>query len=196
MAQAGYKFGKWFGANFVFLLVVVGAFAIVWTFDGALSAPPPTPRHLQPQVSQSEATRPVESAYALLKTRCTAEMEDRRVKAEALMKKRDYQAAYETLDECKMFTGDPRVLKVYEAATIAVTKETERANAKAERLAKIERKKAGVHIGMSQNEVVDSMWGRPRKINRTTRASGTHEQWVYDGGYLYFEDGILTAIQN
>jgi SOS-response transcriptional repressor LexA len=33
-------------------------------------------------------------------------------------------------------------------------------------------------------------------VNRTTFARGVHEQWVYDGGYLYFEDGVLTTIQN
>jgi hypothetical protein len=43
--------------------------------------------------------------------------------------------------------------------------------------------------------------GPPWHINRTQTASGSHEQWVYqwpEGGYmgfLYFENGRLTAIQ-
>ena len=41
-----------------------------------------------------------------------------------------------------------------------------------------------------------SSWGKPRKVNRSTYTFGVHEQWVYDGGYLYFEDGKLTSIQN
>lgn len=58
------------------------------------------------------------------------------------------------------------------------------------------RKKEGVRIGMSQSEVIASSWGKPNHVNRTVTARGTHEQWVYGGGYLYFEDGVLTSIQN
>jgi hypothetical protein len=59
-----------------------------------------------------------------------------------------------------------------------------------------EKRSRGVTIGMSQEEVIASSWGKPRKINRTTYSWGTKEQWVYDGGYLYFTNGVLDAIQN
>lgn len=59
-----------------------------------------------------------------------------------------------------------------------------------------EKRRQGVSIGMTQQDVLDSSWGRPRKINRTTYNWGTKEQWVYDGGYLYFTNGVLDAIQN
>ena len=59
-----------------------------------------------------------------------------------------------------------------------------------------EKKKQGVSIGMSQEDVLASSWGKPRKINRSTYAWGTREQWVYDGGYLYFTNGVLDAIQH
>lgn len=58
------------------------------------------------------------------------------------------------------------------------------------------KRREGVSIGMSQQDVLDSSWGRPRKVNRTTRSNGVSEQWVYDGGYLYFDNGVLTTIQN
>jgi hypothetical protein len=59
------------------------------------------------------------------------------------------------------------------------------------------RRKQGVRIGMSQEEVVASSWGKPQSINRTTNAYGRHEQWVYDNGnYLYFDNGVLTSIQH
>ena len=58
------------------------------------------------------------------------------------------------------------------------------------------RRKEGVTIGMTQREVLLSNWGRPRLVNRTTTALGTREQWVYGGGYLYFDNGVLTTIQN
>jgi len=33
-------------------------------------------------------------------------------------------------------------------------------------------------------------------VNRTVTAGHVREQWVYPVGYLYFDNGILTAIQN
>lgn len=68
-----------------------------------------------------------------------------------------------------------------------------------ERADKERRKKEGVSIGMTQEEVLMSSWGKPDKINRTTNSYGVSEQWVYRyrvSGYLYFDDGILTSIQN
>ena len=54
-----------------------------------------------------------------------------------------------------------------------------------------------VRIGMTKEEVLKEGWGRPNDINKTTTAYGVSEQWVYSGyKYLYFEDGILTAIQD
>lgn len=52
-------------------------------------------------------------------------------------------------------------------------------------------------LGMTPEEVLASRWGRPTRINRTTTARGSREQWVYGSrSYLYFENGRLTAIQS
>lgn len=58
--------------------------------------------------------------------------------------------------------------------------------------------KPGARLGMTQKQVVTTTnWGKPQSVNRTTSRRGTREQWVYgNGNYLYFEDGILTTIQN
>ena len=61
---------------------------------------------------------------------------------------------------------------------------------------KTRRKKEGVSLGMSKSDVLASNWGKPRRINRTIRASGEREQWIYDGSYLYFEGDVLVTIQN
>lgn len=50
-------------------------------------------------------------------------------------------------------------------------------------------------IGMTESEIYGSTWGAPNKKNKTTTAGGTTEQWVYDDGYIYFENGIVIAIQ-
>ncbi len=62
---------------------------------------------------------------------------------------------------------------------------------------KIKAKTEGVSIGMTQEQVINSNWGSPQDINKTTTAYGVREQWVYSGyRYLYFENGILTSIQD
>ena len=56
----------------------------------------------------------------------------------------------------------------------------------------------GVRIGMTSDQVLkETSWGKPRSVNRTTTTRGTREQWVYGyPNYLYFENGVLTSIQN
>lgn len=55
-----------------------------------------------------------------------------------------------------------------------------------------------VQIGFTREQAI-AAWGRPRDINRTTGEWGINEQWVYgeyDINCLYFDNGILTSIQN
>ncbi len=57
-----------------------------------------------------------------------------------------------------------------------------------------------VTIGMTPC-AARAAWGAPRDINRTTTAYGVREQWVfrassYDSNYLYFQDGLVTSIQD
>ena len=48
---------------------------------------------------------------------------------------------------------------------------------------------------MTAENLEQSTWGYPNKKNITETASHTKEQWVYDQGYIYLTDGIVTAIQ-
>lgn len=50
-------------------------------------------------------------------------------------------------------------------------------------------------IGMT-SEMAKNSIGQPDKINKTIRANSISEQWVYNNRYLYFDDGILTTIQD
>jgi hypothetical protein len=54
--------------------------------------------------------------------------------------------------------------------------------------------KSGPRIGMTKEQALASSWGRPNKINKTSTAPGAREQWVYGSKYLYFEKGVLVAI--
>ncbi len=65
-------------------------------------------------------------------------------------------------------------------------------------VAKATVKRYPVRIGMTTQEVLETGWGKPMHLNRTTTAAGTREPWVYPRyrSYLYFTDGILTSVQN
>lgn len=53
-----------------------------------------------------------------------------------------------------------------------------------------------VKIGWTKSMCIAS-WGKPYDINRTITTYGSHEQYVYSlKKYLYFENGILRAIQD
>ena len=58
-----------------------------------------------------------------------------------------------------------------------------------------------VFIGMPSSFVLLS-WGEPSKVNRTSTAHGSSEQWVYRRGggieasFVYIEGGVATTIQN
>jgi hypothetical protein len=60
--------------------------------------------------------------------------------------------------------------------------------------------KRQVFLGMNKEEASMS-WGLPESINETITPAGKIEQWVYHfysttkGEYLYFENGILTSLQ-
>ncbi len=49
-------------------------------------------------------------------------------------------------------------------------------------------------IGMTK-EMCKLSWGEPKSINETITAGKKTEQWVYAENFLYFDNGILTAMQ-
>jgi hypothetical protein len=53
-----------------------------------------------------------------------------------------------------------------------------------------------LRIGMSEEEVLASCWGKPRSRRRTGVEGLIRDQWSYgDGRYLYFDNGRLFAIE-
>lgn len=64
---------------------------------------------------------------------------------------------------------------------------------------KIQNTQVPPDIGMTAAQVRASTWGEPSDINRTTTRYGVSEQWVYRSGsetkYIYFDNGVVTAIQ-
>ena len=52
-----------------------------------------------------------------------------------------------------------------------------------------------VCLNMTKEMCIEA-WGEPNYINSTIIKGLVHEQWIYWGSYLYFDNGRLTGIQN
>jgi hypothetical protein len=132
---------------------------------------------------------------AKVKPPCEDDKAERLDKAGVFLKQNNPDAAFDLLQPCRtLFTPLERDVYI-KALTMANAKRAKIAD-QAAKAARLFKKQQGVNIGASQQDALDSSWGKPKRVNRTTRADGVTEQWVYDGGYLYFENGILRAIQN
>lgn len=177
----------------VAFIVVLGVLLMLWASPKqglqstpTVSAPPSGP-------TQSErAAVAREAAAKALQQKCTSGLTGVLKEAQDLVKAGDENMAAATLSPCIPISKDPAltdmVKKVEASRMVKVVKATKEEAAR--------KKKAGVSIGMSKDDVLASSWGKPRKINTTTTARGSREQWVYDGGYLYFDGDTLTTIQN
>jgi len=109
---------------------------------------------------------------------------------------KDYYSALGFKNEFQA-VADPEFMKLWQQVFDADDKATKARLAKQDAIDKKEAKRRGVSLGMTREQVVGSSWGKPQQVNTTTGRYGTREQWVYSSrNYLYFEDGILTSIQN
>lgn len=186
MSKNSYALGQFLGKNWVVVLLFVLLVAVLayWPSKSETKA-----TMQQPVASASAPVQPVAPDP------CLTGHDERFRKAGLLFSNKQFDEATDLLYEC-ISTLTPAGKDLYvKALTQANAARAKIADAEAKAL-KREKKKAGVTLGMSQQDVLDSSWGRPSHINRTTNVRGVSEQWVYDGGYLYFDDGVLTSIQN
>lgn len=59
----------------------------------------------------------------------------------------------------------------------------------------VTKKTTNPEIGMTSEEIEQTNWGKPTKINKSTYSWGTTEQWCYpDNKYIYLDNGVVTAI--
>lgn len=179
--------GRWW---LVFLgLVVLAAAPVVYRMADLPG--PPGGRSDAP----SEPAVKVPTAEELLRWRCTeAFRAEILTPAQAALTAGRANDAFNLVHPCRDLMTDPegKALLV-KAMTAARAEDAER-----DRADRARRKREGVSIGMTRQQVLESSWGQPMRINRTTTAGHEREQWVYPGlrNYLYFEDGVLTAVQN
>jgi hypothetical protein len=195
--QLLYKFGRLIGRHLAEIIVLAALAAASVTYlvyrnnhqpiaDIPAAAPPPT-----------KLQAPAWDEKKALDEKCAATMPNLIEKATAAYAEKNYDLAVETLWICQGHSSDPKFKNLY---TQALTKRNKIKSDETDSYIKAEKarkKKEGVNIGMSEQDVLDSSWGRPEHVNTTTNTYGTRAQWVYGGrNYLYFEDGKLTSIQN
>ena len=106
--------------------------------------------------------------------------------------------AREKIRQEKQAQEDKKSQERAERATRLAQEKAERERAKRQEEQRRQAAKPSPRIGMTRQQVVnDTNWGRPYDINRTTSRLGVREQWVYGTRrYLYFDNGVLTAIQD
>ena len=130
-------------------------------------------------------------------TICTTQLAEQMVQAKQLSANKKVTEAYEALVRCGAAHAAGPDAATYLKIKAKWTELLDAQKRQAQQAERARKKSEGVRPGMSPEDVLASSWGKPQKINRTTRASGTHEQWVYStGNYLYFDNDVLTAIQN
>ena len=119
------------------------------------------------------------------------EAEKRHYENEILVSKNDLARKYSAVDKL-IDAGHPVSTELAQQSRRFYESEFKKAAAaEAKR-----RRSEGVTIGMTEKDVLASSWGKPERVNTTTRASGESAQWVYGRSYLYFKDGLLVTIQN
>lgn len=194
MSAKSYEIGVFFGRHKLIVASVVIALVGYAMWPAPIAAPTNVGASLE-SGSPSDVLKKATLAGTKIPDPCDTGAEERFANAKALMKAANPDAAFDLLHPCRS-TLSTEAKSLYGQALIKSNAKREKAaDAEAKRI-RAEKKRNGVSVGMSEQDALDSSWGKPRKINRTTNAYGISEQWVYDGGYLYFKDGVLTSIQN
>ena len=185
--------------------LVVACYGAVWLFDAAVARSKRVNDEQIARVVADAAKRRDEIAAerSVRRGACERQLPELLKSADQQARSGNLQAALDTVRECRSLGDWPPLKEAvtrYERASadLAAKKRADEAKeaARRERADLAQRKREGVSIGMTQDDVIKSQWGKPSKINRTTTSRVIREQWVYAGGYLYFENGILVTIQN
>jgi hypothetical protein len=178
-----YKLGKWVADNKLLAAgIAVAVLYVLWP---------------SPSEPGGSVTAAVVAPSSPSIPPCTNDLDSRLNSAKAKLKDKEYAAAVTLLEPCRsLVAADSDAAKTLNLAAAADQKAKAQAEAAERKRELAQWRKEGVSIGMTAERVLLSSWGKPDDINRTTTSRGIREQWVYDGGYLYFQDGVLTSIQN
>lgn len=199
MKEMTYKLGQSVGRHprawLVGAICVVAAFAVNSRIENAKEDRRIAEQKVEEQRKRDMAAEQKAVREALVE-KCTTGIDPTVRDARDAIKKNDPERALVLLKPCDGLwseqTANLHALALEAArAKAKKTQELWRSNEKARK------KSEGVRLGMTSQEALDSSWGAPERVNRTTTAWGVREQWVYGGGnYLYFTDDKLESFQN
>lgn len=191
-----YRVGAWVGKHPLASLLIISVVA-VWAVASVRPAPAPAVAQPDP-AAQAAAAAKLQTAQEQRRAEAIQACRDKALPlARSEAKAGKMMAARATLHTCTEYLDRPDEKDFVQRVAKGATAEEEKNRRLVDAADKARRKREGVRIGMTQEEVLLSSWGRPTKVNRTISASGVNEQWVYEGfNYLYFRDGVLTTIQN
>jgi hypothetical protein len=208
MSANSYKLGRALGATStatkvtVVVLAAVAIWFVIYSRDqerqraAAASAAQTQAAKAKAEEAERQREQAAQQQLADQKVRCAKGQELVIGAALAEMRKGNPDAAVSMLVPCEGLADLSAHRDALARARVAAEAASKKRLAQVEADARAQRRREGVSIGMTQADALASSWGRPEKVNRTTTVRGEREQWVYPGGYLYFENGILTAIQN
>lgn len=181
------------------ILLAVGLF----TSDFSPAAPTPKPAAvINPKFeaarlkSQADALKAKENVQAALKLKCVDQIDSLIKVASEKLKKNDPYGAESDLEKCTGTMIDPKAIALLEKSSKLRVADQVKQQEKQDRIIKAEKKKKGVYIGMTKQDVLDSSWGKPERVSKTTTAFGETEIWHFSGGFLYFVGDSLNQIHN
>lgn len=173
--------------------VVVGAGAYSDASDRERLRQAEAVKKAQDELAASHRAAAVKARISMCQTNVSVLVE----KAKALAASGNAKGAHEAMNACNGSLENKEALALAKKYLNTYSDQVAKNAARQEAAERAKKKKEGVRIGMSRDDALASMWGKPASINTTTTANGTREQWVYgNGNYLYFVNGILTSIQN
>lgn len=191
--------GAWIASVAILFALLLGAglYKAHNTRQQELAASAAKKAAAEKQAEAQAAQAQERAAQAMARKRaCEQDLNGITQQAQRLLKENKPSQAIETLRNCEPFAEKSAQAALLQRAINANSKILEDARKATEAMHRARRAELWPAIGMSPEDVAQGRWGKPERINRTTTANGVREQWVYSQGYLYFDNGRLSAIQD
>jgi flavodoxin len=203
--STAYKIGRLIGSNpkLQLLLIFFAIVVFITNCSGDEKPKADNGREADNQVNIAKAEYSIEKRQALLLAICTDGIDKLKQDAADFMKKGSPGSAVSILGVCEGLMTDSQAKALLadskagvEAEERKLQKEQAVKQAKLDAAEKARKKREGVSLGMTMQDVLDSSWGKPRQVIRTQSPFVTTEVWIYSGGTLAFNNGVLSVIQN
>lgn len=201
--STAYKIGRLIGSNPKLQILLIFFAIVVFITNCSGDEKPNKGREADSQVHVVKTEDSSANRQALLLAICTDGIDKLKQDAADFIKKGSPGSAVSILGVCEGLMTDSQAKALLAEAKAGVEAEERKLQkeqtvkqAKLDAAEKARKKREGVSLGMTMQDVLDSSWGKPRQVIRTQSPFVTTEVWIYSGGTLAFNNGVLTVIQN